>query len=86
MTRLYDKQEICGDLLHLSLRKLNLMVAAGEFPKPLKIGRLCRWTQEQIDQFFQTLNARAGLGENDRKKADANPVGRPRKTQDQEGV
>ncbi len=69
MTRLYDKQEICGYLLHLSLRKLNLMVAAGEFPKPLKIGRLCRWTQEQIDQFFETLNARAAAGEIGHKKS-----------------
>lgn len=57
--KLYSKPDLYGpDFLQISPRKFDLMVAAGEFPAPIRIGRLCRWTQAQIDQFLKALNDR----------------------------
>ena len=59
--KLYSKPDLYGpDFLQISPRKFDLMVAAGEFPAPIRIGRLCRWTQAQIDQFLKALNNRTG--------------------------
>ena len=84
--KLYSKPDIYGpDLLQISPRKLDMMIAAGEFPQPVRIGRLCRWTQEQIDLFLKTLNDRAGsTTTNNPAHPGKRRPGRPRSTK--EGV
>ena len=75
--KLYSKPDIYGpDLLQISPRKLDMMIAAGEFPKPVRIGRLCRWTQAQIDQFIETLNDRAAVVPPSSKRCPGRPRNR----------
>ncbi len=79
--KLYSKPDLYGpDFLQISPRKFDLMVAAGEFPAPIRIGRLCRWTQAQIDQFLETLNDRAVDVPAKRAPSSKRCPGRPRKS------
>ncbi len=46
------------DVKHLSRalgcsdRQIRRLVAAGEFPKPIKVGRLRRWSKTAFDQWL----------------------------------
>ena len=39
-------------LLNCSTRHVRRLVYEGNFPKPIKVGRLSRWTQPTIKQWF----------------------------------
>ena len=39
--------------LAVSVRTLERELAAGAFPKPVRIGRLRRWRQEDIDRHLE---------------------------------
>ncbi len=38
--------------LQISDRKLRMMVAAKEFPAPMRIGRLARWPRDTVDRWL----------------------------------
>ena len=46
--------------LMCSRRKIEQMVASGELPTPIRIGRLRRWSDAQIDQYIQSRVEAAG--------------------------
>ena len=37
---------------HFSRRKIYLMIAAGQFPQPVKFGKATRWRESVIDQWI----------------------------------
>lgn len=39
--------------LQVSVRNLRGMVSQGEFPKPIRIGRLVRWSRSTIDRWVE---------------------------------
>ena len=39
--------------LNVSVRTLERELSAGTFPQPVRIGRLRRWRQEDIDQYLE---------------------------------
>lgn len=38
--------------IHVKRTKIYKMVAAGEFPRPVKIGTASRWPQSQVDAWI----------------------------------
>ena len=48
--QLLTKQQL-AERLQCSVRTVERRAAAGELPRPLKVGRLVRWTTEQLDQW-----------------------------------
>jgi len=45
--------------LQISQRKLYYLVSEGEFPPPLKIGRLNRWREDHLITYFEALEEAA---------------------------
>ena len=52
-TKLHDIK-FWADQFECSPRKIQLLVAAGEFPQPIRIGRLIRWREEDIAAWVQS--------------------------------
>ncbi len=56
------KVEQAAHLLAISKRTLERLIAVGDFPAPLKIGRASRIAQEDVDAFLGKLrNQRASV-------------------------
>lgn len=55
--RMLDIQAV-ADILSISRRKAEQMLACGELPQPIRFGRLRRWHPDSIKQW---LASRAGL-------------------------
>ncbi len=55
MENLLDKKQV-AELLNISVKTLDLWVAQQKGPKPLKLGRLVRFTQSEIQKFIQKLS------------------------------
>ena len=51
---LLDNEQVAV-LVGLCARKIRGMVSAGEFPKPVKIGRSTRWRRSEVEEWVQTL-------------------------------
>lgn len=65
--KLLNAKEIAG-LLGISLRKLEQMISEGELPEYVKLGRIRRWDEAQIQKWLQDKFSKDGQkGEN--KKA-----------------
>jgi prophage regulatory protein len=47
--------KMVGARLLASTRKIWRMVAEGEFPKPVKVGRLVRWFESDIARYQEKL-------------------------------
>ena len=47
-------------LLGVSLRKLEQMIARGELPPHIKLGRTRRWRADHIEQWLDSMFARNG--------------------------
>ena len=47
----FSIEEWCSRL-QICRRQAELMLSRGELPKPIRIGRLRRWTGEQIDAWL----------------------------------
>lgn len=54
MENLLDKKQV-AELLHISVKTLDLWIAQQKGPKPLKLGRLVRFTQTEVSTFIQNL-------------------------------
>lgn len=50
MTQLLTKREL-SQKLKLSTRTIDRRVAAGDFPRGLKVGAAVRWPEEEIDRW-----------------------------------
>jgi excisionase family DNA binding protein len=48
-----------GTALNLSERTLRRMLASGDLPQPLRLGRSVRWPSELIDAWLQARAAEA---------------------------
>jgi excisionase family DNA binding protein len=44
--------EAVADLLCVSTRHVRRLVDAGRCPKPVKLGRVCRWPRPVVDQWI----------------------------------
>jgi len=55
MENLLDKKQV-AELLNISVKTLDLWVAQQKGPKPLKLGRLVRFTQSEVSTFIQKLS------------------------------
>lgn len=42
-------------MLQISVRKIELMVASGELPPPIRLGRLRRWRPDTIEAWLANL-------------------------------
>ena len=42
-------------MLQISARKIELMVASGELPRPIRLGRLRRWRPDTIEAWLANL-------------------------------
>jgi len=50
-------QEV-AEKLTISCRQVWRLVSRGEFPKPIKLGRLNRWSPEDVTKFVEQLKSR----------------------------
>lgn len=55
MENLLDKKQV-AELLSISVKTLDLWVSQQKGPKPLKLGRLVRFTQSEVSTFIQKLS------------------------------
>lgn len=55
MENLLDKKQV-AELLNISVKTLDLWVAKQKGPKPLKLGRLVRFTKSEVTSFIQKLS------------------------------
>ncbi len=55
MENLLDKKQV-AELLNISVKTLDLWVSQQKGPKPLKLGRLVRFTQSEVSSFIQKLS------------------------------
>ena len=46
-----------AEILDISLRELQRRIAAGEFPRPVKIGRLSKVLVEDVLSYIETLRS-----------------------------
>ena len=46
-----------AEMLDISLRELQRRIAAGEFPRPVKIGRLSKVLVEDVLSYIETLRS-----------------------------
>src|SRR5262245_59478185 len=51
-----------AQIFRISTRQVWKLMAAGRFPKPLKIGRSSRWLASDIEQFIQVTAPRSEHG------------------------
>ncbi|MHB8257119.1 MAG: helix-turn-helix transcriptional regulator [Acidiferrobacterales bacterium] len=58
----FDIEEWCNRL-QICRRQAELMIARGELPAPIRIGRLRRWTGEQIDGWLTRRTEEAAHGQ-----------------------
>lgn len=47
MRKLLDKREVAA-LIGVAPRTINELVRRGDFPRPLRVGKIVRWTDKQI--------------------------------------
>jgi predicted DNA-binding transcriptional regulator AlpA len=59
--------------LKVSRRQAELMIGRGQIPRPVRIGKLRRWTTQQIDEWITRQAEAAEAGDPDDRP------GRPRK-------
>lgn len=55
MESLLNKKQV-AELLNISVKTLDLWVAQNKAPRHLKMGRLVRFSQTDVDQFIQQLS------------------------------
>lgn len=55
---LLRKAEVCRRLGDISHDTLERMVAAGEFPRPVRVGRLPKWTDGDVEAYIAARDAR----------------------------
>jgi excisionase family DNA binding protein len=58
IARLLSKKELAR-LLGVSFRSIDRHVAAGQLPRPIKVGALSRWRREDIDAWLTSQAAKA---------------------------
>ncbi|RCN55826.1 helix-turn-helix transcriptional regulator [Acidiferrobacter thiooxydans] len=75
-TKLHDIK-FFAEQFGCSPRKIQLLVAAGEFPAPIRIGRLIRWREEEVAAWVQSRAAAAGTQYRNAVTR-STPRGRPR--------
>ena len=55
MENLLNKKQV-AELLNISVKTLDLWVAQARAPRHIKIGRLVRFTQADVENFIQQLS------------------------------
>jgi len=50
--KLLNKREL-ADVLGISMRTLNYWMSTDRLPQPLRLGRIVRWSQPQIDAWIK---------------------------------
>ncbi len=55
MESLLNKKQVAA-LLNISVKTLDLWVAQGRAPRHIKLGRLVRFTQADVEDFIQRLS------------------------------
>lgn len=55
MENLLNKKQV-AELLNISVKTLDFWVAQQKGPKPLKIGKLVRFTKSEVTSFIQKLS------------------------------
>lgn len=55
METLIDKKQL-ADLLKVSVKTIDLMLAKGTVPKPLRLGRLVRFKESEVQDFIEKLS------------------------------
>ncbi|MEL6958703.1 MAG: helix-turn-helix domain-containing protein [Pseudomonadota bacterium] len=48
--------------LQVSQRQIQRMVAAGDFPPPMKVGSQNRWSEAHLEAYISGIAERAGVG------------------------
>ncbi|GFO57571.1 hypothetical protein GMSM_45780 [Geomonas sp. Red276] len=56
METLLDKKQV-AELLTISVKTLDLWIQKHKAPMPVRIGRLVRFKQSEVDAFIQNLSA-----------------------------
>jgi|GEM_PF-2498025 len=56
METLLDKKQV-AELLTISVKTLDLWIQKTKGPKPVRIGRLVRFKQSEIESFIQNLSS-----------------------------
>jgi excisionase family DNA binding protein len=56
MENLLDKKQV-ADLLKISVKTLDAWISQGRVPQPLRIGRMIRFRQSEVQAFIQNLSA-----------------------------
>ena len=54
--------EEAGRLLAASKRTVHRLIASGELPRPLRLGRLSRLTLEDVEAYIEKLKGQRGAG------------------------
>lgn len=57
---LADEKEV-GQIVGFSRSKIRVMLAAGEFPKPLKLGRSVRWRIADVHRWIDQQATAQGV-------------------------
>ncbi len=57
LSRLLDVQSLAS-VLACSRRTIYRLISSGTLPRPLKVGRLCRWREEDIDAWLSRPSGR----------------------------
>jgi len=50
-TALLDVQQV-AELLNCSVRHVYRLVDSGKMPRPVRLGTLCRWSREELDDWI----------------------------------
>jgi excisionase family DNA binding protein len=56
IARLLSKKELAR-LLGVSPRSVDRLVAAGQLPRPIKVGALSRWRRDDVEQWIASQAA-----------------------------
>ncbi|WP_420909771.1 helix-turn-helix transcriptional regulator [Acidiferrobacter thiooxydans] len=59
--RMLSLKEV-AERLGVCVRMAEIMLAEGRLPRPVRFGRLRRWSEDQMDAFIVAEVARAGGG------------------------
>lgn len=57
--RMLSLKEV-AERLGVCLRKAETMLAEGRLPKPVRFGRLRKWSEDQLDEWIAAEVSRAG--------------------------
>jgi excisionase family DNA binding protein len=56
MTHLLDKKQV-AELLKISVKTLDMWLSRNTGPKPIRLGRLVRFSQSDVQAFIQNLSS-----------------------------